>query len=103
MGGKTMNRFKKITAFLLCLIICTLMVFSYVFTIRNADHDCTGDDCSICLEIAACENFIRNVSAGIAIVSISIIIYNFVCYLFKAVYSFLRSITLITLKVKLTN
>ncbi len=37
------------------LVIFSLVIFcSSAFIIVHADHDCTGEDCSVCMELAEC-------------------------------------------------
>ncbi|MEM5780099.1 MAG: hypothetical protein AAGU02_03005 [Lawsonibacter sp.] len=46
----------KGAALLVCLLFCFAMAFSVFFIAAEANHDCTGEDCSICAEIRACTN-----------------------------------------------
>ena len=43
---------KRISALLLCIGIILVLSVSAAFIIHEADHDCTGEDCPICRNIA---------------------------------------------------
>lgn len=43
---------KRIGALLLCIGIVLVLSVSTVFIIHEADHDCDGEDCPICRNIA---------------------------------------------------
>ena len=43
---------KRIGALLLCIGLVLILSVSTAFIIHEADHDCTGEDCPICRNIA---------------------------------------------------
>ncbi len=43
---------KRISALLLCIGMVLVLSVSAAFIIHEADHDCTGEDCPICRNIA---------------------------------------------------
>jgi len=92
----------KHIALLLCIALCFIMFFSVVFIVMEADHDCTGANCSICIEIQSCTSVLKSVAAiGISIAVFAPIFLNLCGF---RIFGFEhRSHTLISLKVKLTN
>ena len=50
----THSRKARIAALLICVVFCCAIAFSAFFIIAEADHDCAGEHCPICAEIAAC-------------------------------------------------
>ena len=49
---------KRITAALLGLLILAAALFSVAFLIAEADHDCAGENCSVCVCIRICTEFL---------------------------------------------
>ncbi len=43
---------KRLSAFLLCIGLVLVLSVSIAFIIHEADHDCTGEECPICRNIA---------------------------------------------------
>ncbi len=95
-----MNK-KQITALLLGVVLCITLAFSYAFILTEADHDCTGEHCEICIDIQHCLSFFKTlVYAGAAVAALvfAIVFFASICSVFDAS---LKTITLVTLKVKL--
>ena len=44
---------------LLCLAILFALVFSVFYVAVEADHDCVGEDCAVCQQVARCESLLR--------------------------------------------
>lgn len=42
------------TVGILCMLICFTVLFSWGFIAAEAQHDCEGEDCEICLCIEQC-------------------------------------------------
>ena len=47
-----MNARKRAGALMLCIGLVLVLLVSSAFLIREADHDCCGEDCPICRTIA---------------------------------------------------
>ncbi|MBO7620961.1 MAG: hypothetical protein J6T06_10645, partial [Victivallales bacterium] len=45
------NQRQKHATALLCVLLLAVMTFSSVFILLEHDHDCSGDDCPVCLAI----------------------------------------------------
>jgi K+-transporting ATPase A subunit len=100
-GEAVMNKRKSI-ALLLCVTMSFFMLFSVMFIATEAHHDCTGTECPICQEIQACVNLLNSfVTVGAASVALFT---GIICiYICTAVHSTHRNVTLVSLKVKLTD
>ena len=94
---------KRIMAVILAALVLIVMVSSSLYIAEHADHDCTGEDCSICQQIYLCTQTLKTLSlADIAAA---------VFYAFSALLSItIRQVetacvphTPVSLKVKLTN
>lgn len=96
-------RLKSILTLLLVAAVCFAMVFSAFFIAFEADHDCQGDGCTVCAQIASCEYIIRNV--GLALIAVSAVfaaVYTAVSVLPRVCRTVEKS-TLIALKTELLN
>ena len=50
-----MTRSRNRAVSLIVLVVFSLVIFcSSVFIIVHADHDCTGEDCAVCIALAEC-------------------------------------------------
>lgn len=98
-----MTKKTRILALLAAVIVCSVMLFSSVFVVTNAGHDCTGEDCPICDQIHTCENTLKTLSNAAPVIALAIVF----TYSFLAGHSLLTAgkwvRTLISLKVKLSN
>ncbi len=52
---------KRIYALLLCAGLVLVLSVSAAFIIQEADHDCTGEDCPICRNIAINIRLLRTI------------------------------------------
>lgn len=55
---------KRFYALLLCAVLVLALSVSTVFILHEADHDCTGEDCPICRDIALHISLLK--AAGLA-------------------------------------
>lgn len=53
---------RRILAVCICIVFLFAFVASFAFIAKAADHDCAGEDCTICAEIAACASLFRRLS-----------------------------------------
>ena len=63
------DRTKRILTVLLIIAVCLAMLFSVCFLACSSHHDCTGEDCVICMQISLCESILRTLSQTAAAVS----------------------------------
>ena len=88
---------------LLAAVLAVVMLFSAVYLAVEADHDCSGDDCAICRQISICENLLKSLGLAGAAAAISA---AFTYTVFRAILPCTETIgtlTLVSLKVKLSN
>ncbi len=87
----------------LAALLAAVVFFSALYVVLEADHDCGGENCSICAQISACEDLLRQPGACLAALALTL----FACSLAltgekrREDESFLS--TPVTLKVKLSN
>jgi hypothetical protein len=62
---------RKRVVFAICLILAILFTGTFAFT--HLDHDCAGEDCTVCLHIEAARNVLKGlVLAGFVALFISL-------------------------------
>ena len=59
---------KKI-ALMLAVATMSLIILSVGYVVKEANHDCTGGDCPICVQIEQCLNNFRTLGTGTEIQS----------------------------------
>lgn len=55
---KIRNRYVSMIL-LIALFVC--LFFSYQYMIKNAKHDCSGEDCPICVQLEAAIQFVSSI------------------------------------------
>lgn len=93
----------RIVAGVMSLALTFLVLFSSFFIAKEADHDCTGEDCPVCVCLQLCEKTLHQIGAGAA-VCIAVIIP--VLFLFTRIRLFplvLFQGTLVSEKIRLNN
>lgn len=94
---------KRIIAAILTLLFVLSLIFTFSFIGINANHECVGEECPICAEIKSCEDFLKTASAAAAIVTAAVAVHKFGIVALPYFYDKAENISLITLKVKLSN
>lgn len=61
----------KKTASIPALVLSIVMLFSVCFVLAEADHDCIGEDCSVCHQISLCVDTLEFFGLAAAIVDIA--------------------------------
>ena len=89
---------------LLAAVLAVVMLSSAIYIAVEADHDCSGDDCAICRQISICENLLKSLGlAGGAAAAISAAFTYTVCRAILPRAEMNGTLTLVALKVKLSN
>ncbi len=90
-------------AAMLAGMIAVVILSSSLYIAAEADHDCRGEDCVICAQIAARENTLRELAcAVIAAAAVAGLTYAFVDSVSYGTRPYTGN-TLVSLKVKLSN
>lgn len=98
-----MQRKPSLLRILLIIVTLFLMISSILFIAIEADHDCKGEDCPICYQIAVCEKTYKFICSATFFLTIVEIIYNLVIEFQCFIKEQKHNISLITLKTKLSN
>ena len=96
------KKFRFMTG-LLAVVLAFVMLSSVAYIAVESDHDCTGGDCAICHQIGVCENLLKSLGlAGAAAVITAAFTYT-MCKAILPCTEMIGSLTLVSLKVKLSN
>ena len=88
---------------LLAVVLAVVMLSSAVYLAVEADHDCSGDDCAICHQIGVCENLLKSLGLAGAAAAISAAFTYTMCKAILPCAEMNGTLTLVALKVKLSN
>ncbi|MCR5600138.1 MAG: hypothetical protein K6G33_05290 [Ruminococcus sp.] len=93
----------RLTAALTALIVMLVIFCSSVFIIEHIDHECTGSDCAVCMELTQFRSNLHILGTAVTPFSVAAALIIMVAELTLLVRTALCSSTLITLKVELLN
>ena len=88
---------------LLAVVLAVAMLSSAVYIAVKADHDCSGDDCAICRQISICENLLKSLGLAGAAAAITAAFTYTMCKAILPCTEMISSLTLVSLKVKLSH
>ena len=96
------KRFQFMTG-LLAVVLAVVMLSSEVYIAVEADHNCSGEDCAICHQISTCENLLKSLGLASAAASITAAFAYTLCKAILPCTAMTDTLTLVSLKVKLSN
>ena len=88
---------------LLAAVLAVVMLSSAIYLAVEANHDCSGDDCAICRQISICENLLKSLGLAGAAAAITAAFTYTVCRAILPRAEMNGTLTLVALKVKLSN
>ena len=88
---------------LLAAVLAVVMLSSAIYLAVEANHDCSGDDCAICRQISICENLLKTLGLAGAAAAISAAFTYTVRRVILPCAEMSGTLTLVALKVKLSN
>ena len=96
------KKFRFMTG-LLAVVLAFVMLSSVAYIAAESDHDCTGVDCAICRQISTCENLLRSLGLAGAAAAITAAFTYTLCKAVLPCTETNGTLTLVSLKVKLSN
>ena len=88
---------------LLAVVLAVVMLSSAVYLALASDHDCASEDCAVCRQISACENLLKTLGLAGAAAAVSAAFTYTVCRAILPCAETSGTLTLVALKVKLSN
>lgn len=101
--GQSFRRKKTWIAAMLLFVMLLVPMFSSVYIAKEANHDCSGTNCPVCVIIHQCEDNIKRMEAVNAAIITAVIMIFFVGKLLLNTENILYCDTLITRKVRLND
>lgn len=98
-----MTKKRRIAAMAMCLALLFAMFFSTAYIIRETNHNCTGENCPICHEIQICQQILNTVGTAVLGAAVFSFMPVFLITLTSAHRREAAAVTLISLKVKLSD
>ena len=96
------KKFRFLTG-LLAVVLAFVMLSSVAYIAADSDHECTGVDCAICHQIGVCENLLKSLGLAGAAAAISAAFTYTMCRAVLPCTEMIGTLTLVALKVKLSN
>ena len=87
----------------LAAVLALVMLFSVLYIAVEADHDCHGDDCAICAQISVCMDLLQHLALALLMIAVAAVLRLSALQIRKAVSFACHRVSLISLKVKLTD
>ena len=98
-----MTKRNRFLTTLLTIAVAFVMLTSVAYIAKESHHDCVGDNCAICHQLQACENLLKSIGlAGAAAVFAAAVRYA-LCSVIPSCAEVVRTFTLVSLKVKLSD
>ena len=98
-----MTKKSRLITGLLAAVLAAVMLSSAIYIAVEANHNCSGEDCAICHQLQVCENLLKSIGlAGAAAVFAAAVGYA-PCRVIPSCVELVRTLTLVSLKVKLSN
>ena len=88
---------------LLAVVLAVVMLSSAIYIAVEANHDCSGEDCAICRQISICENLLKTLGLAGAAAAITAAFTYTMCRAILPCTEMIGTLTLVALKVKLSN
>ena len=98
-----MTKKSRLITGLLAAVLAAVMLSSAVYIAVEANHNCSGEDCAICHQLQACENLLKSIGLAGAAAAISAAFTYTVCRAILPRAEMNGTLTLVALKVKLSN
>ncbi len=98
-----MKKKNRVIAIVVIVVILLTIFFAHDYIIEKAHHDCTGENCPICLSLEVAIKTITNliIIPKLAIILAALCVFTHLCVAFPLFICIKK--TLITLKVELLN
>ena len=98
-----MAKTKRILAMLMAVAIFAVMLSSALFLAEEANHNCIGDGCQICFQMNVCRGILKSLSLALHASVAALAVAYILCGDFGSREESASQVTLVTLKVKLSN
>ena len=88
---------------LLAAVLAAVMLSSAIYIAVEANHNCSGEDCAICHHLQVCENLLKSIGLAGAAAVFAAAGRHAPCRVIPSCAELVRTFTLVSLKVKLSD
>ena len=88
---------------LLAAVLAAVMLSSAIYIAVEANHTCSGEDCAICHQLQVCENLLKSIGLVDAAAVFAATVRYALCRVIPSCAELVRTSTLVSLKVKLSD
>ena len=96
------RKFRLITR-LLAAVLAAVMLSSAIYIAVEANHTCSGEDCAICHQLQVCDNLLKSIGLVDAAAVFAATVRYALCRVIPSCAELVRTSTLVSLKVKLSD
>ncbi len=100
---KSLNTVKKVSAIISLSLLVIGLLFSSIYPVMEIDHECTGENCTICYVIQLCESLNKNIGFAVSSIAKSSALSAAIILVLIAASENIFPQSLITQKIKLLN
>ena len=94
---------RRLFVLALAVLVLLAVLFPAFYIAFEADHDCAGECCEICLSIRHCETLLRSVSAALLVLCALLLAVRSAQLAAFALPAVFRQLTPVSRKVRLNN
>lgn len=94
---------RRVLVLVLAVLVLLAVLFPAFFIACEADHDCTGDCCGVCLSIRQCEALLQSVSAALLLLCALLLSVRSALLAASTIHAVFRQGTPVSRKVRLNN
>ena len=98
-----MTKKSRLITGLLAAVLAAVILSSAVYIAVEANHNCSGDDCASCRQISICENLLKSLGLAGAAAAVTAACTYTMCKAILPCTEMIGTLTLVSLKVKLSN
>ena len=98
-----MTKKSRLITGLLAAVLAAVMLSSAIYIAVEANHTCSGEDCAICHQLQVCENLLKSIGLVDAAAVFAATVRYALCRVIPSCAELVRTFTLVSLKVKLSD
>ena len=103
MSDRQASAAKRLATGIMGLMMLAVVLLAAFFIAVEAGHDCSGEDCPICLCMEQCENTLRNMGDGLASFAVTAFFCFFAVLTAELFSPEITGITLVSQKIRMND
>ncbi len=70
---------KKFVAGIMAVMMLVVLLASFTFFMHEAGHECTGEDCEVCIQLEHCSHLVKKIGTGMLTAGVCMLVILTVC------------------------